>query len=119
MKEAIDTSPSRRQVLRLAAMVTACAVAAKATNAAEPLKGDSYVPADGISTFESVWQTVRDRFYDPRHNGSGYFFAAFLRGAEAALAECQRRLKRLLICVHPGGLSRCRLQLRGKRCLQL
>jgi hypothetical protein len=30
MKEAIDTSPSRRQVLRLAAMVTAWAAAAKA-----------------------------------------------------------------------------------------
>ena len=72
MKEAIDTSPSRRQVLRLAAMVTACAVAAKAPNAAEPPKGEtskSYVPADGVFTFESVWQTVRDRFYDPRHNG--------------------------------------------------
>ena len=72
MKEAIDTSPSPRQVLRLAAMVTACAVAAKAPNAAEPLKGEAsnaYVPADGVSTFESVWQTVRDRFYDPRHNG--------------------------------------------------
>src|SRR5260370_17866585 len=72
MKEAIDTSPSRRQVLRLAAMVTACAVAAKAPNAAGPLKGETskaYVPADGVSTFESVLQTVRDRFYDPRHNG--------------------------------------------------
>ena len=72
MKEAIDTSPSRRQVLRLAAMVTACAVVTKATNGAESLKGESnnsYVPAEGVSTFESVWQTVRDRFYDPRHNG--------------------------------------------------
>src|SRR5262252_2100953 len=72
MKEAIDTSPSRRQMLRLAAMVSACAVAAKAPNAAESLKGEasnSYVPADGVSTFESVWQTVRDRFFDPGHNG--------------------------------------------------
>jgi carboxyl-terminal processing protease len=72
MKAAIDTSPSRRQVLQLAAMVTACAVAAKVPNAAESLKGEagnSYVPADGVSTFQRVWQTVRDRFYDPRHNG--------------------------------------------------
>ncbi|WP_164940621.1 S41 family peptidase [Bradyrhizobium zhanjiangense] len=72
MKEVVDTSPSRRQVLRLAAMVTACAVAAKAPSAAEPLKGeanDTYVPADGVATFESVWQTVRDRFFDPRHSG--------------------------------------------------
>jgi carboxyl-terminal processing protease len=29
----------------------------------------SHVPTDGVPTFESVWQTVRDRFYDPRHNG--------------------------------------------------
>jgi carboxyl-terminal processing protease len=72
MKEAIDTSPSRRQVLRLVATVVACAVAAKASNAAEPLKGEaanSYVLADGVSTFERVWQTIRDRFFDPRHNG--------------------------------------------------
>jgi carboxyl-terminal processing protease len=72
MKVAIDTLPSRRHVLRLAAVVTACAVVAKAPNAAEPLKGEannSYVAADGVSTFERVWQTVRDRFYDPRHNG--------------------------------------------------
>jgi carboxyl-terminal processing protease len=72
MKETIDRSPSRRQVLRLAAMVTACAVAAKAPSAAEPPRGganDSYVPADGVSTFESVWQTVHDHFYDPRHSG--------------------------------------------------
>ena len=72
MKETIDTSPSRRQVLRLAAIVTASAVSPKTLNAAETLKGDAnnaYVPADGVSTFESVWQTARDRFYDPRHNG--------------------------------------------------
>lgn len=72
MKAAIDTSPSRRQVLRLAAMATAWSVAAKAPSAAEQLKAEtstSYVPADGVSTFESVWQTVRDHFYDPRHNG--------------------------------------------------
>src|SRR5215831_12466169 len=71
MKEA-DTSPSRRQVLRLAAMVTACAVVTKTPSAEEALKregSNSYVPADAVSTFESVWQTVRDHFYDPRHSG--------------------------------------------------
>src|SRR3954452_11018227 len=72
MKEAVDTSPSRRQVLRLAAMVTACAVPARASSAAEGFNretNNSHVPADAVSTFESVWQTVRDRFYDPRLNG--------------------------------------------------
>jgi carboxyl-terminal processing protease len=71
MKEAY-TSPSRRQVFRLAAVVTAWAVATKAPSAEEALKGEgsnSYVPADAVSTFESVWQTVRDHFYDPRHSG--------------------------------------------------
>jgi len=71
MTEASDTSPSRRQVLRLAAMATACAMPAKAANAevSGSETNSAHVPADGISTFESVWQTVRDRFYDPRHNG--------------------------------------------------
>jgi carboxyl-terminal processing protease len=71
MKEASDTSASRRQVLRLAAMATACAMSAKASNA-EVLSRETnsaHVPSDGVSTFEGVWQTVRDRFYDPRHNG--------------------------------------------------
>jgi carboxyl-terminal processing protease len=71
MKKAIDTSLSRRQVLRLSTMVVACAMPVKAPTAAEP-KGEAnndYIPADGVSTFENVWQAVRDRFYDPRHNG--------------------------------------------------
>src|SRR6516162_3667163 len=69
MKEVRDLSPSRRQVLQLAAMVTASAVSPNAVSAQRLRDANSYVPADGVSTFESVWQTVRDRFYDPRHNG--------------------------------------------------
>jgi len=69
MKEVRGLSPSRRQVLQLAAMVTACAVSPNAVRAQRLRDANSYVPADGVSTFESVWQTVRDRFYDPRHNG--------------------------------------------------
>jgi carboxyl-terminal processing protease len=71
MKETSDTSPSRRQVLRLAAMATACAMPAKASNTEVLSKetNSAQVPTDGVSTFESVWQTVRDRFYDSRYNG--------------------------------------------------
>jgi carboxyl-terminal processing protease len=72
MTEAFDISPSRRQLLRLAAMVAVYAVPAKALRAAAPLEGEtngSYFSSDGVSTFESVWLTVRDRFYDPHHNG--------------------------------------------------
>ena len=78
MKRTIDKSPSRRQVLRLAAMVTASAVSPKALSAAETLTGDADnadVPANGVPTFEGVWQTVRDRFYDPRMIRAPYSFA--------------------------------------------
>jgi carboxyl-terminal processing protease len=70
-KQAIGTSPSRRQVLRLGAFAAASALSAKAANA-ERLSRETagaHVPPDGVSTFEGVWQTVRDHFYDPRHNG--------------------------------------------------
>jgi carboxyl-terminal processing protease len=52
-------------------MVTVSAVPVRAPSAAEPKAetNSSYVPAEGVSTFESVWLTVRDRFFDPRHNG--------------------------------------------------
>lgn len=99
MKEAIDTSPSRRQVLRLAAMVTACAVAATAPHAAEPPKGatnNSYVPADGVSTFESVWQTARDRFYDPRHNGLDWLAVRERYLPDAQRATSQNSLARVI-----------------------
>jgi carboxyl-terminal processing protease len=46
-------------------------MSAKASNA-EVLSRETngaHVPTDGVSTFEGVWQTVRDRFYDPRYNG--------------------------------------------------
>jgi carboxyl-terminal processing protease len=70
MKQAIDRSPSRRQVLRLATFAAASAAPAKAASA-EVLSRETngaYVPANGVSTFESVWQTVRDHFYDLHHN---------------------------------------------------
>ncbi|MEK9278597.1 MULTISPECIES: hypothetical protein [unclassified Bradyrhizobium] len=98
MKKAIDISPSRRQVLRLAVMVAACAVAAKAPNA-EPLKGEassSYVPADGVSTFESVWQTVRDRFYDPHHNGLDWLAVRERYLPDVQRATSQNSLARII-----------------------
>jgi carboxyl-terminal processing protease len=86
MKRAVDTSLSRRQVLRLSTMVAACAVPVKAPNA-EPKEeaNNDYISADGVSTFGSVWQTVRDRFYDPRHNGLDW-----LAVRERYLSDVQR-----------------------------
>jgi carboxyl-terminal processing protease len=68
MKEVSNISPSRRQVLQLAAMVTASAISPNAVSA-QRLRDANSDSADGVATFESVWQTVRDRFYDPRLNG--------------------------------------------------
>ncbi|MCW2239075.1 S41 family peptidase [Azospirillum canadense] len=67
-----DRSPSRRDVLGLVAMVAASAMSPVALSAAEtptdaPAK--PYDAAQGVATFESVWQAVRDRFFDPRYNG--------------------------------------------------
>jgi carboxyl-terminal processing protease len=101
MKETSDTSPSRRQVLRLAAMATACAMSAKASNAEVSSRetNSAHVPTDGVSTFESVWQTVRDRFYDPRHNGldwlaipERYFQTAAFRTLASVSSEVQKRV---------------------------
>src|SRR5947209_8783218 len=91
MKEAIDTSPSRRQVLLLAAFAAASAVPAKAANA-EVLGRETdraHVAADGVSTFESVWQTARDQFYDPRHNGLDWMAvrARYLPDVERATSQ--------------------------------
>jgi carboxyl-terminal processing protease len=46
----------------MSAKVSNAEVLSRETNSA-------HIPTDGVPTFESVWQTVRDRFYDPRHNG--------------------------------------------------
>jgi carboxyl-terminal processing protease len=99
MKQATDTSPSRRQVLRLAAAVTACAVTAKALNAAEPLRREtnsSYVPTDGVSAFESVWRTVRDRFYDPRHNGLNWLAVREKYLPDVQRATSEKSLARII-----------------------
>src|SRR5690349_4355688 len=69
MKEAFDASPSRRQMLQLAAAVAAFGVPAKAAEPSKAQAYEAYVHADGVSTFESVWQTVRDRFFDSHLNG--------------------------------------------------
>jgi carboxyl-terminal processing protease len=91
MKQTIGTSPSRRQVLRLAAFAAASTVPAKAANA-ELLSRETdgaHVPPDGVSTFESVWQAVRDHFYDPRHNGLNWLAVRerYLPDVERATSE--------------------------------
>jgi carboxyl-terminal processing protease len=70
MKKVINSAPSRRHFLRLTSMAAASALAPTVLWAEQREAGDAAtsVPAR-IATFEEVWRTVRDRFYDPHLDG--------------------------------------------------
>lgn len=72
MKKVINSAPSRRHFLRLTLMATASALTPTVLWAEQQEAADSAtsqaVPAR-IATFEEVWRTVRDRFYDPNLHG--------------------------------------------------
>jgi carboxyl-terminal processing protease len=72
MKEIINQTHPRRYFLRLTAVAAASAMSPRALRAeqreaAEP--ATSPVAFEGVATFEDVWRTVRDRFYDPHLRG--------------------------------------------------
>ncbi|MBR0831318.1 hypothetical protein JQ596_38015 [Bradyrhizobium manausense] len=72
MKKVINSAPSRRHFLRLTSMATASALTPTVLRAEQQEAANSAtsqaVPAR-IATFEEVWRTVRDRFYDPHLHG--------------------------------------------------
>jgi carboxyl-terminal processing protease len=72
MKKVINSAPSRRHFLRLTSMAAASALTptvlwAEQQEAADSARSQA-VPAR-IATFDEVWRTVRDRFYDPHLHG--------------------------------------------------
>ena len=70
MKQAINSAPSRRHFLRLTSMAAASALAPAWAEQLEPADSATSQPVSaGIATFEEVWRTVRDRFYDPHLHG--------------------------------------------------
>ena len=70
MKEAINSAPSRRHFLRLTSMTAASALAPAWAEQLEPADSATSQPVSArIATFEEVWRTVRDRFYDPHLHG--------------------------------------------------
>jgi carboxyl-terminal processing protease len=70
MKEAINSAPSRRHFLRLTSMAAASALAPAWAEQLEPADSATSQPVSArIATFEEVWRTVRDRFYDPHLHG--------------------------------------------------
>jgi len=68
----INTSQSRRRFLRLAGAAAAAAVSPSALRAEQQDAGapaTSRAAFPSVTAFEEVWQTVRDRFYDPHLHG--------------------------------------------------
>jgi carboxyl-terminal processing protease len=72
MKRVINSAPSRRQFLGLTSMAAVSALAPTVVWTEQRHSGDSATSEAAsarIATFEEVWRTVRDRFYDPHLHG--------------------------------------------------
>ena len=72
MKKVINSAPSRRHFLRLTSMAAASALAPTVLRAEQREAADSATSqavSARIATFEEIWRTVRDRFYDPHLHG--------------------------------------------------
>jgi carboxyl-terminal processing protease len=84
----------RRLVLQLTAMAAASFMLSKPSGAQQAIEESAKSPAlsDGIGIFEDVWQTVRDRFYDPHFNGLDWSAVRERYRAAAAQATSDERL---------------------------
>jgi len=72
MKKVINSAPSRRHFLRLTSMAAASALGPTVLWAEQREAADSATSqavSARIATFEEVWRTVRERFYDPHLHG--------------------------------------------------
>ena len=72
MEEVINVAQPRRGFLQQATMAAALAISpfasrAQQQDAAEP--ATAAASSSVIATFDDVWRTVRDRFYDPQLHG--------------------------------------------------
>jgi carboxyl-terminal processing protease len=82
----------RRLVLQLTALAAASLALAGTLDAQQASEEPANALPDGIGTFEGVWQTVRDRFYDPHLNGLDWSAVRDRYRAEAAQATSDGRL---------------------------
>jgi len=90
MKQAINSAPSRRHFLRLTSMAAASAMAPAWAEQLEPADSATSQPVSArVVTFEEVWRTVRDRFYDPHLHGLDWSAVRerYLPGATRASSE--------------------------------
>src|ERR1700693_615852 len=98
MVEKLSSEATRRRlVLQLATMAAASFILPRASGAQgleEPAKSPAL--SEGISTFEGVWQTVRDRFYDTRLHGLDWPAVRERYRAAAAEATSDERLAEVI-----------------------
>ena len=92
VKVMISASHPRRRLLQLAGAATAVAVAPSALRAGQQdvvAPGPPGAASANVATFEEVWRTVRDRFYDPHLHGLDWaaVHAHYLPDAERASSE--------------------------------
>ena len=99
MKMVINSAPSRRHFLRLTSMAAASALAPTVLWAEQQEAADSAtsqaVPAR-VATFEEVWQTVRDRFYDPHLHGLDWSAVRERYLPDATRASSEEALARVI-----------------------
>jgi carboxyl-terminal processing protease len=86
----------RRLVLQLAALAAASLALPGTLGAQQASKEPANALPDGVGTFEGVWQTVRDRFYDPHLNGLDWSAVRERYRADAAQATSDVRLARVI-----------------------
>jgi C-terminal processing protease CtpA/Prc len=98
IEELSSEATPRRLILQLAATAAASFILPRASNAELPVEEPAKLPAlsDGISTFDGVWQTVRDRFYDPHLNGLDWLAVRERYRAAAAEATSNARLAEVI-----------------------
>jgi carboxyl-terminal processing protease len=97
MKDATNQTQPRRRFLGLTAMAAASAITSRVWCAEPPEAGESAKAlAGGISTFEEVWQTVRDRFYDPQLRGVNWSAVREHYLPDAAQATSEDGLARVI-----------------------
>jgi carboxyl-terminal processing protease len=88
--------PRRRLVLQLTTMAAASLALPGALDAQQATAEAANALPDGIETFEGVWQTVRDRFYDPHLNGLDWSAVRERYRADAAQATSDERLAQVI-----------------------
>jgi carboxyl-terminal processing protease len=98
IEELSSEATPRRLILQLAATAAASFILPGTSNAELPVEEPAKLPAlsDGVSTFDGVWQTVRDRFYDPHLNGLDWLAVRERYRAVAAEATSNARLAEVI-----------------------